>query len=226
MEHSGFNVIDLSVLGILVLSGVLAFFRGFVREIFSLGTWTGAAALAVFLYPIAKPWVAQHFGLKNEMAVDAASALGLFCASLIVLIPIGNLCAGLVKGDTLTAIDRSLGFVFGLVRGALILCILYLGMTFLWSDPAKLPNWLAEAKTRPILTMGAEAIRSFVPKDKQEKAADEVRKTKESADRAAEDAQRLQNIATPTPATTKPVIDPVYTDEIRKGLNEFIDQKK
>jgi uncharacterized membrane protein required for colicin V production len=73
----------------------------------------------------------SHY-IKNEMGADAAAALALFCASLIVLIPVGHLVSSLIKGDTLTAIDRSLGFVFGLIRGALVVSLLYLGASWIW----------------------------------------------------------------------------------------------
>ena len=227
MEHSGFNAVDLSVLGLLLVSGGLAFLRGFVREIFALGTWVGAAAASVFLYPVARPWVVQHLHIKNEMAASAATGLGIFCLALIILIPIGMLCSNLIRGQTLTAIDRSLGFVFGLVRGLLVLCLLFLGMTFLWPETSKMPDWLAQAKTRPILAYGAEMIRGLVPKDAQEKAAAALAKTRDDAERAAEDAKRLQSIATPAPAAAdgKNGEEPSYGDDIRNKLNDLIDKK-
>lgn len=224
MEHQGFNVADITVIIILLVSGGLAFMRGLVREVFALGTWVGASAAAVFLYPLVKPLVAAH--IKNEMAVDAATGLGIFCAALIILIPLGNFFASMIKGETLTAIDRSLGFVFGLVRGLLFLCLFYLCVTFLWSDPEKFPDWLASAKSRPLLSYGAEVLKNLVPKDAQEKAAEDVRKTRDRAEKAVEDAQRLQEMASPAPtASGKDHPAPAYDDSQRNGLGNLIDQK-
>ncbi len=222
MENSGFNTVDLLVFATLLVSGVLAFMRGFVREIFSLGAWVGASMFSVFMYPTAKPWVHHH--IKNEMAADAATALGLFCLGLVVLIPIGHLLAGMVKGRALTAIDRSLGFVFGLTRGVLVVCLLFMITLLIWPKTEDMPDWLAEAKTRPLLSAGAEIVKDLVPKDKREKMADEIRKQHDAGVEAKDAAQQLIRLSTPKPVE-KEKTDPAYGNDDRNEMNDLVDQK-
>src|SRR5262249_54080199 len=114
-QHSGLNIVDIVVFATILLSGALALWRGLVRELLSLAAWVGAAMATVYFYPHLRPWMHEH--IKSEFGADAATGLTIFCAALIVLIPIGYLISGLVRGRALTAIDRSLGFVFGLGRG-------------------------------------------------------------------------------------------------------------
>lgn len=222
MEHSGFNTVDLLVFATLLLSGVLAFMRGFVREIFSLGAWIGASILSVVLYSTAKPWMHHH--IKNDMAADAATAVGLFSLGLIILIPIGHLLASLVKGKTLTAIDRSLGFVFGLTRGVLVVCLLFMITLLIWPKPEDMPDWLAEAKTRPLMTAGAEIVKDLVPKSEREKIADEMRKQHEATVEAKDAAQQLLKLSTPTPVDKKHTSQ-TYDDNDRDKMNNLIDQR-
>ncbi len=223
-QHSGFNVVDLSVLVVLLLSGGLAFWRGLVREVFSLGAWVGASFAAVTLYPVAKPWVHSH--IKSEMGSDAATALGLFCLAMIILIPIGNLLSGMVKGKTLTAIDRSLGLVFGFVRGLLVMSLLYLAATWVFLDKKEdtLPDWLAEARTEPVLAFGADLVKELMPQDEQDKAAAAMRKKRDQGIDAVEAAEQLERLSTPTPAV-KGGDAPAYEDDARTKMNDLVEKK-
>jgi membrane protein required for colicin V production len=142
MDRFGINIVDLSIVVILLISGGLALLRGLVREVVVLGVWIGSTVFTAMLYPIAKPWMGHY--IKNEMGADAATAVALFCVSLIVLIPLGSLISGFVKGRTLTAIDRSLGFIFGLIRGALVISLLYLGASWIWPDLDHQHEWLKD----------------------------------------------------------------------------------
>jgi len=168
MEHSSWNMVDLAVLGVVLASGLLALIRGFVREAVALTVWLGASAAAVYLYPLFKPWVHHH--IKTELVADAATSVGVFCAALVILIPLGHVVSGLVRGRALTSIDRSLGFVFGLMRGALVVCLLFLLTLWIWPDKEKEPDILAQAKTRPLMQAGAEVLKTFLPKEDMDKA--------------------------------------------------------
>ncbi len=157
--HATLTTLDYVVLGTILLSGLLALLGGFVREMLSLGAWLGSTFAAAKLYPLAVPWVRRY--IHNVSTATDIAVVVVFCISLALLSLIGNLTARLIKGQALTAIDRSLGFVFGLLRGGLIVCLLYLGVTlFLWPDIDKPPQPVAaqqqaEAETRE--TRGREA---------------------------------------------------------------------
>ena len=155
---SSFNNLDYVVLGLVLLSGLFALMRGLVREVFSLIAWIASYVLAAKYYPLAEPWA--HRYIKQDATASEAAAVIVFCLAFIVLSITGAVIAHFIKGKTLTAIDRSLGFVFGLLRGALVVCLIYLmANTILWPEidaPKALPKPALEAMgTTPPAEAGA-----------------------------------------------------------------------
>jgi uncharacterized membrane protein required for colicin V production len=131
--HTGFNNLDYIVIGTVLLSGLLALMRGFMRELFSLIAWVGAYFAADKLYPLAVP-LTRHY-IKNDKAVEWAAMAGVFVITLIVLMIVGHFVCALIKGRALTTVDRSLGFLYGLARGVLVVSLVYLGVVMiLWPD--------------------------------------------------------------------------------------------
>jgi len=218
--HTGFNNLDYIVIGIILLSGLLALARGFVREIFSLIAWAGASFAAFKFYPLLMP-MAQHH-IKNEKAAEWAATVGIFVVTLVVLMVIGSLVCGLIKGRALTSIDRSLGFVYGLARGVLVVSLVYLGViTFMWPDinePPKQsiettmvqspesdnkdhstpPELLLQAKTRPVLDYFAQTLKALVPKEMIDKTLKNAEEQKDATEKAAKQ-HMLDNLSTPEP---------------------------
>lgn len=195
-----FNVVDFGVFGLILLSGLIALFRGFVREVLSLAAWVGAVIATVYFYPILRPWMHTH--IKSDFGADALTGLTLFCLALAILIPLGYLISGLVRGKALTAIDRSIGFVFGLARGVLVVCLLFFITLWIWPDQKKEPDILALARTRPFMMAGAEQLKSLLPKedvDKMNKAMDEADKE------MVEKPPSLELLTTPAIAGAKPM---------------------
>lgn len=169
--HTSLNTLDYVVLAIILLSGMLAIFTGFVREMYSLFNWTASAYIGSHFYRFAEPYVKNY--ISNPTTVMDVSIFAVFCVSFIVLGLIGSLVNRLVRGNTLTAIDRSLGFVFGLGRGLFICCLIYLVVTMvLWPDldkpqpPAPLATETVATTTppasdEPVKTEGGKRQLSF-----------------------------------------------------------------
>ncbi len=191
------NWVDVTVLVILLLSAAFAFMRGFVREALSLACWLGALIVTMVGYPFLNPIMREE--IEQKVVADGATALVLFCGSLLILIPLTYFLGNFSKGKTLTAIDRSLGFVFGLVRGVLVVCLIYLFLSWIWPKPDSMPNWLLEARTRPFMAHGAEMIQSAIPKDQKATA----QAAREKADRINQQLKDndalLENLSVPKP---------------------------
>src|SRR5208282_6455634 len=102
--HAGFNTLDYIVLAIILLSGLLAIFTGFVREMYSLFNWIASYFIAVRYHFLAEPFIKRF--ISNHTTIVDASIFAVFCASFIVLALIGMIVASLVRGNALTAIDR------------------------------------------------------------------------------------------------------------------------
>ncbi|PRY95329.1 membrane protein required for colicin V production [Hasllibacter halocynthiae] len=125
----GFTWIDGVVAAIVVLSALLAYSRGLVRESMAIGGWIVAALLAFALAPVAAPLVAetpyldQFIGDSCELSLIAALAI-VFALGLVVVSLFTPLLSSVLHGNAvLGGTDRALGFVFGALRGVLLVAI-------------------------------------------------------------------------------------------------------
>ncbi len=116
--------VDLAVLGILAISAILAFMRGLVREVLGVGAWIGAVVIAVKALPYARPLVREH--LAEPAWIDPLAFVGVFLISLIALSLAARILGRTVRGSVLGGVDRSLGVVFGLARGAALVILAYI----------------------------------------------------------------------------------------------------
>src|SRR5690606_15424204 len=99
------NAGDLLVAGVLIFSGLLALWRGFVKEVLSLLGWVGAAVGAVYLFPYLRP-VARTY-IANSFLADTATAVIPFLVILVVLSYLSSAIAGRVRESHIGALDRS-----------------------------------------------------------------------------------------------------------------------
>jgi membrane protein required for colicin V production len=160
MQDFPINPADITVAVLVVLSGIFAMARGFVREVLSLASWVGAALVTLWGFGLARPYTRGF--IANALLADIVTGAVLFIVSLIVFSMVGGGIASLVRGTGLNALDRSLGFVFGLVRGILLVAVMWLGVV--WAIPAgDQPIWLRDARTRPLVEHLAEYLRGFAP---------------------------------------------------------------
>jgi membrane protein required for colicin V production len=130
--------VDLVVFGLLAVSGLLAFARGFVREVLGIGAWAGAVAVAILALPTMRGFVRTWFSKPDW--VDPVSFIVGFLASLIVLMIIAGMIGRVVRRSSLGGVDRTLGLLFGLARGAAVVIVAYIlaQMVFpieRWPDP-------------------------------------------------------------------------------------------
>ena len=116
--------VDLVVLGVLAVSALLAFIRGFVREVLGIAAWIGAVLVASWGLPPLRPRF--HDSLGNAPWVDPAAWGVLFVVTLIILMIVSSWISRLVRASVLGGLDRTLGLVFGLVRGAALVVIAYI----------------------------------------------------------------------------------------------------
>ncbi|MEM8657407.1 MAG: CvpA family protein [Pseudomonadota bacterium] len=124
----GFTLIDAGTAFILVVSGLLAYSRGFVREVLSIAGWI-AAAIAAFIFapqvePLIKeiPVVRDIIGTNCELAILASFGL-VFVAALIVVSIFTPLISGIIQNSALGPLDQGMGFLFGVARGALLIVV-------------------------------------------------------------------------------------------------------
>ena len=218
------NLLDIVVIAIVLLSGLFAFARGFVKEALSVAAWMGAGFAALYGLPYATP-LAERFLPKGE-AAEGAAALVVFLVALIILSLLTSAIASRVKDSSLSAIDRTLGLVFGLVRGLVVVCLVYIA--FSWALPAKQqqPTWIAEAKTLPLLQNGADRLRALVPTAYRAKAEATADDTRRAAEQMQEAAGAMGALSKPHPPGAPGQHGPGYSVEDQRDLNRLIQQQQ
>lgn len=126
----GFTIIDGVVAGVIILSALLAYSRGFVREGMAILGWVLAAVLAFMFAPQVEPLVKEipvfgdYLADSCELAIIAAFG-AVFAVSLVIVSLFTPLFASMVQQSALGGIDQALGFVFGVLRGILLVAIAF-----------------------------------------------------------------------------------------------------
>lgn len=203
MHDFPINPADLTVAVLVILSGIFAMARGFVREVLSLASWVGAALVTLWGFGLARPYARGM--IANALLADIVTGAVLFIVSLIIFSMIGGGIASLVRGTGLNAIDRSLGFVFGLVRGVLLVAVMWLGVA--WAIPSgDQPVWLRDARTRPLVEHLSDYIRGFAPPELRGRAQAGAQ---QRIDRGVHDVEQYQAILK---APLTPQVKPATSD--------------
>lgn len=172
-----FSILDLVVIGVVVISALLAAVRGFTREVLAIAAWIAAAAAAWYLHPLALPTAKQY--INSDTVALVAAIGGIFILTLIVVSIITVKVSDLILDSRIGALDRTLGFVFGAARGFLI-CVI--GWVFLgWLLQGKNPEWATTARSRPALESTGNNIIAMLP-DNPEGLLRQFRKGEPDAD--------------------------------------------
>ncbi len=126
----GFTLVDAGVAIIVLLSGVLAYSRGFVREAMAILGWIGATIVAFIFADQVEPLVRQipvigdFIGDSCELAIIAAFA-AVFAVALVVVSIFTPLFSGIIQRSALGGVDQALGFFFGVLRGILLVAVAF-----------------------------------------------------------------------------------------------------
>ena len=161
-----FTIIDAGVAVITLLSGMLAYARGFTRELFAIAGWIAAAAAAFFLAPHLEPLireapvVGQYLAASCVISIITAFTV-IVAITLLLLSVFTPLIAGLVLDSVLGPLDRMLGFIFGIVRGLLLIAIVFL----IYTNLSGVESWppLDNAASRTIFEEGSALLEKNLP---------------------------------------------------------------
>ncbi len=198
MGNLNITAVDVVVAVVLLGSAGFAFLRGFVHEVLSITSWVGAAFAALYGFPYAQPFFRSHIGAA--WAADAATGASLFLVTLLVLSLLTKRVSDSVRKSALNSVDSSLGFVFGLARGAVLLSLAYMSAAWLFDGPDHQPSWLAEARSRPWLERGATLLQGLAPVGFG-KADSRAREASAEARQLIEAEKTFQKFISPQPAS-------------------------
>ena len=162
----GFTIVDAVVAVIILISAILAYSRGFIREAMSIVGWIAAAVVAYLFAPRAVPLIKEVPILKDfiadscELSVIAAFA-GVLALALIVVSIFTPLFSSAVQRSALGGLDQAMGFVFGVLRGLLLVAIaLVIYDRVVVSEAIPMVD---ESRTAKIFARSSEKIDEILP---------------------------------------------------------------
>lgn len=158
------SYLDLAVLAVVLVSALLALLRGFTREVLAILSWVAAGGVAYGEYRrhLVLPFVQQYVP-KENIAQAVAVAL-VFFGSLIVVSLVTVKLSDVILDSKIGALDRTLGFVFGAVRGFLLAVVAFVFYNWLTPEVSQ-PFWVKTARMKPILEVSGEKLHDLVPQD-------------------------------------------------------------
>jgi membrane protein required for colicin V production len=156
------NWVDVVCISVVGFSALLAFVRGFLRELLGIGSWIAAGFFAVWSFPLVR--TRFHDWIGNPDFADFAGFGAMFLLALIVLSVLAGMLGSLVQRSQLGGVDRTLGVVFGLLRGAVLIAFAYIAAGIIL-PPDRWPMVVLRARTLPYAFEGAEIAVSLLPPD-------------------------------------------------------------
>jgi membrane protein required for colicin V production len=151
------------VLGAVALSALLAAVRGFTREVLSIASWVAAAVAAWSLHPMLLPFVKQH--IKQDTIALVIAIAAIFLITLVIVSLITARISDFVLDSRIGALDRTLGLAFGAARGLLLAVVGFLLWSTLVTDQRRQPDWVRDARTKPLLESTGKALLAMLPQD-------------------------------------------------------------
>jgi membrane protein required for colicin V production len=156
--------LDIFLIVVMLISGLLAMVRGFMREVLSIVAWVAAAGAAFYATPKLLPYATQYFGGWNEWVVKGIVVGGVFLATLIIVSIFTVRLSDKILDSRIGALDRSLGFLFGLARGLIIVVVAF--VFFNWLVPQKSqPEAIKNARSRVVLQGTGDWLESLLPEN-------------------------------------------------------------
>lgn len=154
-------IFDLIIIGLVLLSVILGFMRGFCKEVFTIFGWVAAIIATIYFAP-----VSFHIGekyIENPLLARLATSSAIFLGTLGICSLVSYFATKTIHASKLGLIDQTFGLIFGIVRAVVILGLAYMLFLFTFSRPETRPAFVQNAKTRPFLEASSNWIQAIAP---------------------------------------------------------------
>ncbi len=213
------NTTDIAVLVILLVSGLFALIRGFVKEVLGVAGWVGAAFATLYVFRWVTPWFRKFIAVP--WLADGAAGVTVFVIVLVILSTITHVIARRVHQSNFSTLDKSLGLVFGLVRGAVVVCLGYLALGWAFTSADQYPSWVREARTMPIIERGARLIEQLIPESAKRRGAQAVNDAAAKTREGIAAKQEFDQLSQPAPKADAPKDREGYNRDEIKDMNRL-----
>ena len=150
---------DIFFFVIVGLSGLYGISRGLVHEVVGVGAWVVAILALKLLFTPVSVWMRESIG--SDAGGDLAALALIIIVTVALVRLIGSSLSRGVKGSPLAPIDRLGGGGFGVLRGLIVVCFIYMFLG-LFLDRHELPDWIGEARTHDVVASSTEALSDFI----------------------------------------------------------------
>lgn len=175
---SSLTTFDIVVLFIIGLSTLMAFFKGFVAAVLSFTNWVISSVVVAYVSPSLAD--ALSGVVSSPRGAQLLSMAIVFIASFIVIMIINSQIISLFKKSGLGFLDRTLGIAFGMVRGILIVVVIFLSITISYAllageQKQEAPEWLSNAKSYNVLKLISTFVMDYVPDSTLAEAQEKIK---------------------------------------------------
>lgn len=176
------TVLDYIYVGVLLASTVWATIRGGVFETIATLSWVAAAVSARFASPLLDSLLQRWFNLTDStVGTLVASYFIVFFAILLLVGFFNQKLRDKIQASMIKVTDHTLGVIFGIVRGIFVMGVVYWIMLWYYSDAPQMPQWIADARTRPVMQLTAVKLDEwFVPGTENKLLARDMAGSRES----------------------------------------------
>ena len=189
------TLLDILLLVVMLISGLLAMIRGFMREILSIGAWIIAALVTLYGYSRLLP-IAQGYFASNTVAA-AVTIASIFLLTLLIVSVITVRISDMILDSRVGALDRTLGFLFGLGRGLIIVVVAFLFFAWLVPDRSQ-PEWVRGAKSKVVLQSTGQWLISMLPDDPEQTILQKFKRHKPEDQVPADTGDQRTDLQPPT----------------------------
>ncbi len=159
LQNIYFNIIDIFILMIILTSCIVATFRGFIKETFSIISWIFSLFVAYSFFEKFKLVLIEY--ISQKIVVDVIAFSLPFLATLFISHLISKWLSPKFNFSEILLLDKVFGFLFGALRGALIVVLFYLGFLYLIGKERELPDLILEAYTYQYLKSTTDALSDY-----------------------------------------------------------------
>ena len=168
-----FNIIDIVVIAVIIISCVVATFRGFVKELFSIISWILSLIVASHFFEKFKVKLLEN--ISQEIIADVVAFGFPFITTLIITLIISSWLSPKFDMSEALILDKIFGFAFGVFRGFLLVILFYLVFLYLIGNNKKLPNVLLDAFSFKYINFSSGLLVNFFQKNKIKLENEEIR---------------------------------------------------
>ncbi len=238
-------IVDIVVGVVILISAAISFLRGFIREVLTIAGVVGGVLAAIFLGPRLAPVFRDWFGvvpdeepeklfdiIPMDVAADITAYAAIFVIVVIAISVISHFISGAVKAMGLGPVDRTLGVLFGVARGFVLLGLFYLPFHLMMKEDSK-KELFAESRTHYLIEDVSAMLTEFLPdSDEVENTIEEKgndfkdKLLKERLLPSGEKQEEPEKAQQEKPAEDKPAAPQNgYNDEERGNIDQLFDQQ-